>query len=153
MQWCLKMICDSSLFRLLEEKVRIHQKMGFAVIRSLMMRLKRLTDHLLLIRGGKIQDIKLTQCRREGIMDLRQQYILSRTISLLPPPQLLTVAHLPLLRLMTIIYHLDVIHPGIFLMRRQALFGLLFIALYQVATTLEFKFCVSLGPKGYNNNK
>jgi CRP-like cAMP-binding protein len=67
------MICDSSLFRLLEEKVRIHQKMGFAVIRSLMKRLRRLTDHLLLIRGGKIQDIKLTQCRREGIMDLRQQ--------------------------------------------------------------------------------
>jgi hypothetical protein len=147
------MICDSSLFRLLEEKVRIHQKMGFAVIRSLMKRLRRLTDHLLLIKGGKIQDIKLTQCRREGIMDLRQQYILSRTISLLPPPQLLTVAHLPLRRLMTIIYHLDVIHPGIFLMRRQALFGLLFIALYQVATSLEFKFRVSLGPKGYNNNK
>ena len=140
MQWCLKMICDSTLFRLLEEKVRIHQKMGFAVIRSLMMRLKRLTDHLLLIRGGKIQDIKLIQCQREGIMDPRQQYILSRTISLLPPPQLLTVAHLPLLRLMTIICHLDRIHRGIFLMRRQALIGLLFIALCQVATSLEFKF-------------
>ena len=67
------MICNSLFFRLLEEKVRIHLKMGFIVIKSLMMRLKRLTDHLLLTREGKIQDIKLTWYRREGIMDLQQQ--------------------------------------------------------------------------------
>jgi hypothetical protein len=73
LRWYLKTICNLLFFRLVEEKVRIHQKMGFAVFRSLMMRLKRLTDHLLLIRGDKIQDIKLTRCRREGIMDLRQQ--------------------------------------------------------------------------------